>query len=57
MLHSAGFNFSFKAKALERINHKKEKKSGIRMVLHKLLHNASMLYALQKKKKTTFLMF
>lgn len=41
-----------KGKALERINQITDKNFGIGMVLHKQLHNASILYALQKRKKT-----
>lgn len=38
-------------KALESINQITDKNFGIGMVLHKQLHNASILYALQKRKK------
>lgn len=51
MLHSAGFNFSFKAKALGRINHKKEKKvvSEWFCINCYTMHQCCMLF---KRKKT-----
>jgi len=43
-----------KGKALERINQITDKNFGIRMVLHKQLHNALILHALQKSKRPCF---